>query len=115
VVALACVITYSGSAPGAIGGYLLAIFASSAVAPALGALASELFPTRVRATVAGWLAVGGTLGAVIGLVVFGLLVTTLNSFWAAAALVAVPVALMSPLFARLPETRGLELEQSAPD
>jgi MFS family permease len=115
VVAVACVITYSGSAPGAIGGYLLAIFASSAVAPALGALASELFPTRVRATVAGWLAVGGTLGAVIGLVVFGLLVTTLDSFWAAAALVAVPVALVSPLFARLPETRGLELEQSAPD
>jgi MFS family permease len=115
VVAVACVLTYSGSAAGAISGYLLAILASSAFAPALGALASELFPTSVRATVAGWLSAGGVLGAVSGLVVFGLLVTALDNFWAAAALVATPVALLSPLFTRLPETVGLELEQSAPE
>lgn len=115
VAALACVLTYSGSAAGAVAGYLLAILASSAFAPALGALASELFPTRVRATAAGWLAAGGVLGAVSGLVVFGLLVTVLDSFPATAVLIALPLALLSPLYARLPETKGLELEQSAPE
>jgi len=115
MVAGACMLTYSGSATGAITGYLVAIFASSAFAPAVGALASELFPTSVRATAAGWLSAGGVLGAVSGLVVFGLLVTALDNFWAAAVMVAVPVALLSPLFTRLPETMGLELEQSAPE
>jgi MFS family permease len=115
VVALAGVLTYSGSAAAAVGGYLLAILASAAFAPAVGSLAAELFPTSVRATVAGWLAAGGVLGAVSGLVVFGLLVTVLGSFAAAAALLFLPVVLVAPLFARLPETLGLELEQSAPD
>ena len=115
VVALAGVLTYSGSAAAAVGGYLLAILASAAFAPAVGSLAAELFPTSVRATVAGWLAAGGVLGAVSGLVVFGLLVTALGSFAAAAALLFLPVVLVAPLFARLPETLGLELEQSAPD
>ncbi len=115
MVALAGVLTYSGAAAGAVAGYLLAILVSSAFAPALGALASELFPTSVRATVAGWLSAGGVLGAVSGLVVFGVLVTALNSFAAAAVLVALPVAALSPLYARLPETLGMELEESAPE
>jgi hypothetical protein len=55
------------------------------------------------------------LGAVAGLVAFGLLADALDSFAAAAALVCGPVVAVSLLFARLPETRGLELEQSAPE
>ena len=38
-----------------------------------------------------------------------------DSFASAALLICAPVILASVLFARLPETRGLELEQSAPD
>jgi MFS family permease len=115
VIALAAMLTYSGTAAAAVAGYLVAIFASSVFAPAMGALSTELFPTSIRATVAGWLSVGGVIGAVCGLVVFGLLVTALNSFLVAAVLVAVPVVALCPLFARLPETLGMELEESAPD
>jgi MFS family permease len=111
--ALAGMLTYSGSATAAVSGYLVSILAMSAFAPAVGALAAELFPTRVRATVAGWISVAGVLGAVTGLVTFGLLADGLQSFSHAAILVAAPVAAAAPLYARLPETRGLELEESA--
>jgi MFS family permease len=115
VVALAGMLTYSGSVAAAVTGYLTSVTAMSAFAPAVGALGAELFPTRIRGTVAGWLSVAGVLGAVTGLVSFGLLADGLQSFSAAAILVATPVALVAPLFTRLPETRGLELEESAPE
>jgi MFS family permease len=115
MVALAGMLTYSGSRAAVAAGYLLAILVSSAYAPAFGALGSELFPTRVRATVGGWLVAAGVLGAVAGLVAFGLLTDALDSFATAAVLVCGPVVLTCVLFARVPETRGLELEQSAPD
>jgi MFS family permease len=115
VVALAGMLTYSGSRSAVAAGYLLAILAASAYAPAFGALGAELFPTSVRATAAGWLAAAGVVGAVAGLVAFGLLTDALASFATAAVLVCAPVVVACVLFARLPETRGLELEQSAPD
>ena len=115
VIALAAMLTYEGSRAGAIAGYLLAVVAASVFAPAIGALAAELFPTGIRATVAGWMSVAGVLGAVGGLVLFGVLVTTLDNFLIAAAVVALPVLAVSPLYARFPETRGMELEESAPD
>jgi MFS family permease len=113
--ALAGMLTYSGSAAAAVSGYLVSILAMSAFAPAVGTLAAELFPTRIRGTVAGWISVAGVLGAVTGLVTFGLLADGLQSFSHAAILVAAPVAAVAPLYARLPETRGLELEESAPE
>jgi MFS family permease len=97
------------------GGYLLAIRVASASAPSFGALGAEQFPTITRATAAGWLVAAGVLGAVTGLVAFGLLTDALDSFATAAVLICAPVVLTCVLFARLPETRGLELEQSAPD
>jgi MFS family permease len=115
MVALAGMLTYSGSRTAVAAGYLLAILVASAYAPSFGALSAELFPTSVRATVAGWLVAAGVLGAVAGLVAFGLLTDALASFASAAVLVCAPVILTCVLFARLPETRGLELEQSAPD
>jgi MFS family permease len=115
MVALAGMLTYSGSRAAVAAGYLLSVLVASAYAPSFGALGSELFPTRVRATVAGWLVAAGVLGAVAGLLAFGLLTDALDSFAAAAVLICGPVVLTSVLFVRLPETRGLELEQSAPD
>ena len=115
MVALAGMLTYSGSRAAVAGGYLLAILVASAYAPSFGALGAELFPTVARATAAGWLVAAGVLGAVAGLVAFGLLTDVLDSFSTAAVLVCGPVVLTCVLFARLPETRGLELEQSAPD
>jgi MFS family permease len=115
MVALAGMLTYSGSRTAVAAGYLLAVLVASAYAPSFGALSAELFPTSVRATVAGWLVAAGVLGAVAGLVAFGLLTDALASFATAAVLICAPVILTCVLFARLPETRGLELEQSAPD
>jgi MFS family permease len=115
LVAIAGTLTYSGTVAGAVGGYLTSIVAMSAFAPAVGALGAELFPTSIRGTAAGWISVAGVLGAVGGLVSFGLLADGLQSFATAAALVATPVALTAPLYARLPETRGMELEESAPE
>lgn len=114
VVALAAVATYRGGGAFTVGGYLLSICASGAFSPAAAALAAELFPTSMRATAAGWLTVSGVLGAVSGLVVFGVLADAAG-FAVAAMAVGLPVALLTPLYARLPETRGLELEQSAPE
>ena len=103
MIALAAILTYSGSAEAAIAGYLLAVVAASVFAPAIGALAAELFPTGIRATVAGWMSVAGVLGAVGGLVLFGVLVSALDDFLVAAAVVALPVlasARCTPAFPR---------------
>jgi MFS family permease len=115
VIALAAMVTYSGSPAAAIAGYLLAVLAASVYGPAMGAIGAELFPTNIRATTAGWMSVAAILGAVSGLVLFGVLVTALDDFLVAAAVVALPVLAVCPLFARLPETQGMELEESAPD
>lgn len=114
VVALAGIATYQGGGAFAIGGYLATILAASAFAPASGALAAELFPTSARATAAGWMTVAGVTGAVAGLVAFGVL-ADVTGFAGAAWSIGLPVVLVSPLWLRLPETRGLELEQSAPE
>ncbi len=107
--------TYSGTEVGAIVGYLIGVFGASAFAPAASALGAELFPTSVRATAAGWLTVAGVLGAVTGLLVFGVSADLLTGFHNAALVVSLPVLASALLFARLPETRGLELEESAPE
>lgn len=52
MIALAAMLTYSGSPTAAIAGYLLAILAASVFAPASGAIGAEL-PTSIRATAAG--------------------------------------------------------------
>ena len=41
------------------------------IAPCAGAFVNELFPTSVRASVAGWSVAGSVLGAVAGLLAFG--------------------------------------------
>jgi MFS family permease len=115
LIALSAVITYSGSPEAVIGGYLLNIFVASMFAPAAGALSAELFPTSLRATAAGVLTCAGVLGGVLGLLGFGLLIDLFDGFGRAAIVVAAPVALTALLFALLPETRGMELEESAPE
>lgn len=115
VLAAAAIFTYTVGGGGVVGGYLLAIFAASAFTPASGAMSAELFPTSVRSTAAGWLTAGGVIGAVVGLSLFGFLADNLGSFGMAATLLAAPVMLLTVLYVLLPETRGLELEDSAPE
>jgi MFS family permease len=106
---------YAGTTRDLAIGYLVAIASSSGFAPATGALAAELVPTRVRATVAGWVTVAGVLGAVLGLTSFGVLADLTGGFAAAARLLGVVVAVVAIGFWWLPETRGRELDEDEPD
>jgi MFS transporter, putative metabolite:H+ symporter len=115
VICVGAVITYNVGVPGLAVGYLLAMLAGAAFAPAMSALASEVFPTHVRGTAAGWLAASGVLGAVAGLLAFGALADLFDAFGPAAVVIVVPVAFAALGYAFLPETRGMELEESAPE
>jgi putative MFS transporter len=108
------VLTYEGSPAALISGYVLAVLAGSILAPAVGSLLTELFPTSVRASVAGWWVAAGVLGAVAGLVVFGAVADVGNRFESAAAVTFFPAALAAGLFWLLPETRGREPEDLWP-
>ena len=114
-VGLAGILTYTGGLPVAVVGYLGGLVAGSAYAPAVGALSAEIFPTVERATAAGWLTAASAVGAVAGLFFFGMVADASGGFALAAAVVSLPVMLTAPLYLFLPETRGMELEDSAPD
>jgi len=96
-------------------GYLLAITASSAFAPPTGALGAELVPTRVRATLAGWVTFAGVLGAVVGIAGFGVLADATGGFDSAARTIGIVTALSAVGFLLLPETRDVELEDLETD
>ena len=105
------ILTYSGSRPALLAGYVLGVLAGSFFAPAGGALANELFPTNVRASVAGWYTAAGVLGAVLGLLVFGAVADVGNRFSVAAVITFLAALPAIGLLALLPETRGKEPEQ----
>jgi MFS family permease len=109
-VALFATLTYTGSASALLIGYILGVFAGSVFAPAAGSLVNELFPTSVRASVAGWSLAAGVLGAVAGLVIFGAVAEVGHSFAVAGLVTFLPAALVMALFWLLPETRGVEPE-----
>ncbi len=113
--AVAGALAYTGDFGMLAVGYLLSITAGGAYTPSGGALDAEVFPTSVRATAAGWLAASGVLGQVVGLAAFGLLAEAFGTFAVAGVVLCLPVALLAGLYAFLPETRGLELEESAPE
>jgi MFS family permease len=107
--------TYSGSKTALLVGYELAVFCASTFAPAAGALANELFPTSVRASVAGWNVAASVVGAVVGLVAFGAIAEVGNRFAVGAEVTFLPVVLATALFGLLPETRGREPEDLWPE
>jgi MFS family permease len=108
-------LTYTGSSPALLVGYILGVFAGGVFAPAAGALVNELFPTSVRASVAGWSLAAGVLGAVVGLILFGAVADVGNRFAVAGLVTFLPAAFVMVLFALLPETRGREPEDLWPD
>ena len=114
-VALLAILTYTGSAPALVTGYILGVFSASVFAPATGALTSELFPTSVRASVVGWSLAAGVLGAVAGLIVFGSVARAGHPFAVAALVTFLPAVPVMGLFWLLPETRGREPEDLWPD
>ena len=107
-------LTNLGSGPELIVGYILGVTSGSVLAPAAGALLTELFPTSVRASVAGWWVAASVIGAGVGLVVFGAVADVGDRFGVAAAVTFLPVSLAALLFLLLPETRGTEPEDLWP-
>ena len=114
IVALLAVVTYGGSKVGLFVGYVAAVGAASVLAPAAGALANELFPTEVRASIGGWSAAASVIGAGVGLVVFGAVADIGNRFAIAAAVTFLPAVLVALTFFLLPETKGHEPEDMWP-
>jgi MFS family permease len=112
---LGATLTYSGSSLALVVGYVLGVLAGAVLAPAAGALVNELFPTGVRASVAGWWLAAGVLGAVSGLVAFGAIADLGNRFSLAAIVLFLPAASAAGLFWRVPETKGCEPEDLWPD
>jgi MFS family permease len=117
LVGIACTETlaYAGSETAYAAGYVLGVLSGGLLAPAVGAMLAELFPTSVRASVTGWWVTAGVLGAVGGLVSFGAVADVGNRFAAAAALTFLPAAAAAALFWFLPETKGHEPEALWPD
>jgi MFS family permease len=112
--ALTGTLAYSGSRDALVVGYELGVLAAATLAPAAGALANELFPTGVRASVAGWLVTASVAGATVGLVAFGAIADVGNRFAVGGAATFLPVVLAAGLFALLPETKGREPEDLWP-
>ena len=104
------ILCYSGNRIALVVGYLFGITAGGVIAPSAGAFVNELFPTSVRASVAGWNVAGAVLGAVVGLVVFGSVADVASRFAPAAMVTFIPAMVLSGLFWFLPETRGHEPE-----
>jgi MFS family permease len=113
LLAAAAILTYSGTTPALIVGYPLGVFVGTVFGTPALALSTELFPTPVRAAVAGWLVVFGVVGATSGLLLAGAIADASDSFATAMAVVCIPAGLMAFLFALVPETRGVEMERSA--
>lgn len=106
-------LAYSGSLTALVVGFPLAVlFGSVFSTPAL-ALGNELFPTSVRASVAGWLVASGVLGATGGLVAVGLVADATERFAPAVGVVCLLAAVAAAATLRLPETKGVELERTA--
>lgn len=113
LLATSVLVAYSGTTAALVPGFLAGVLFGSVFATPALALGNELFPTAVRASAAGWLVASGVLGATAGLAVVGATADRLDGFAAAFAMVCLPAILAASLLVRLPETRGLELEQSS--
>ncbi|MEX2324248.1 MAG: MFS transporter [Nitriliruptoraceae bacterium] len=109
---IAVAVGYAGSASGLTIGYLVAIAGSSGFAAPMGALAAELVPTEIRATVAGWMTFAAVIGAVGGLIGVGVLGDITGTFGTPTVVISIVVAITSLAFAMLPETRGWELDDT---
>jgi MFS family permease len=111
------VLTYSGTRTGLYVGYEFGVLAAATFAPAAGAFANELFPTSVRASVAGWNVVASVLGAVAGLVIFGAAAQVGHRFdgTRAGLITFLPILVATALFLALPETMGREPEDLWPE
>ena len=102
-------LAYSGGAPAFICGYVIGVFAGGLFAPGAAALATEPFPTSVRASAGGWIVVAAVLGGLVGILVFCVVADAANSTLVAGLAAFLPGLPVLFALRRLPETKGLAL------
>lgn len=94
---------------------LAGIWALGASYPALRSFQTELFPTRARARVGGWLDIISVSGSAVGLVIAGQLAQRWGSLGPAlAVLIAGPILAALLVLFVYPETANVELEALNP-
>ena len=94
---------------------LVAMSAGSAAVPALRGYQTELFPTRARGRVGGYLDTIALSGSALGLVVVGYLATRWDDLGSAVGVMAVgPVLVVLVILLFFPETADRELEHFNP-
>lgn len=97
-------------------GFAAIVFFQGGKMTIVRAWAAELFPTSFRGAAAGWLIAAGAVGGVAGLFTAGALAPHTGGIAGALAVVSLAgVVAAVVVLAYLPETRGLELEASAPE
>jgi len=97
-------------------GFAAIVFFQGGKMTIIRAWAAELFPTSFRGAAAGWLTAAGAVGGMGGLGLAGALATPLGGIHHALAVVSLAGVLAAAAVAAwLPETRGLDLEASAPE
>ncbi len=90
------------------------IFAASAVLPVLTSFTLELFPTELRADAFGWANnVLGRVGYVLGPFLVGVFAESYGYGPTIACSAVFPLLALALIYARLPETRGKELEETS--
>jgi MFS family permease len=112
--ALTAAIAYGGGKTAFVVGYMSGVAAGGLLAPAIAAMGTELFSHSFRATAAGWVVVAGVIGAVTGLLIFGLIgdsvhITGAGSFRLPALFTFFPLLPLLFLVKRLPESSKMEL------
>ena len=86
----------------------VASLGATMLTPAFAAHRSELFPTRIRATSAGWITNAGILGSIAGFTLGALFVEDIG-LSALISYLSVGLVIAIFLVLRLPETKGMDL------
>ena len=91
----------------------LATLGATMLTPALGAMRAELFPTKVRASAAGWITNIAILGSITGFVAGAFLIDEIG-LPTTIAILGVGIIGAVLLTLRLPETKGMNIVRTRP-
>ena len=89
------------------------VFFESGITITVNALATELFPTHLRATAKAWVTNAAVLGAMCGLGLVGALAADAGGYGTVIAALALGPAALCPLLLILPDTHGRDLDSTS--
>jgi MFS family permease len=91
------------------------LFGMMGINVSVDTMSTELYPTSYRSTAAGARAIVAALGAALSQVVHGLIFGFVGSQWTAVSIMSIFIFLTPFIVARLPETSGRSLDETAPE